>query len=60
MTKREAIILLTGFACSVKPQANHNLMEAITKAIDALEAQDRPMLCPRCGRIFAESEGREK
>lgn len=34
--------------------------EALDMAIEALEAQDRPIICPRCGRTFAESEGRER
>ena len=33
--------------------------EALGMAIEALKAQDRPIICPRCGRTFAESEGRE-
>ena len=33
--------------------------EALDMAIEALKAQDRPIICPRCGRTFAESEGRE-
>ena len=32
---------------------------ALDMAIEALKAQDRPIICPRCGRTFAESEGRE-
>lgn len=34
-------------------------IEAIDMATDVLKAQDRPIICPRCGRTFAESEGRE-
>ena len=34
-------------------------LEAVEVAIEALKAQDRPIICPRCGRTFAESEGRE-
>ena len=33
--------------------------EALDMAIEALKAQDRPIICPRCGRTFAESEGRD-
>ena len=33
---------------------------ALDIAIEALKAQDRPIICPRCGRTFAESEGREE
>lgn len=32
--------------------------QALDIAIEALKAQDRPIICPRCGRTFAESEGR--
>lgn len=35
-------------------------VDALTMAIEALKAQDRPIICPRCGRTFAESEGRER
>lgn len=35
-------------------------LEALDMAIEALKAQDRPIICPRCGRTFAESEGRER
>ncbi len=34
--------------------------EAVEMAIEALKDQDRPIICPRCGRTFAESEGREE
>ena len=34
--------------------------EAFSMAIEALKAQARPIICPRCGRTFAESEGREE
>lgn len=33
---------------------------ALAMAIDALKAQDRPIICPRCGRTFSEAEGRER
>ena len=57
MTKQEAIEILeeTGFIA-------HSMTDvdtALDMAIDALKAQDRPIICPRCGRTFAESEGRE-
>ena len=29
-------------------------------AIEAIKAQDRPIICPRCGRTFSEAEGRER
>ena len=34
-------------------------LEAVEVAIEALKAQDRPIICPRCGRTFSEAEGRE-
>lgn len=34
--------------------------DALDMAIEALKAQNRPIICPRCGRTFAESEGREE
>ena len=34
--------------------------DAIDMATDALKAQDRPIICPRCGRTFSEAEGRER
>lgn len=34
-------------------------VEAFEIAIEALKAQDRPIICPRCGRTFSEAEGRE-
>lgn len=40
-------------------KADRETVGALTMAIEALEAQDRPIICPRCGRTFAESEGRE-
>ena len=57
MTKAEAIEILeeTGFIA-------HSMTDvdtALDMAIEALKAQDRPIICPRCGRTFAESEGRE-
>ena len=58
MTKQEAIEILeeTGFIA-------HSMTDvdtALDMAIEALKAQDRPIICPRCGRTFAESEGREE
>ena len=37
-----------------------NVTKALDMAIEALKAQDRPIICPRCGRTFAESEGRSE
>lgn len=50
MKREEAIEVLIGL---------YDGSEAILMAIEALKAQDRPIICPRCGRTFAESEGRE-
>ena len=33
--------------------------EAFDMAIEALKAQEKPIICPRCGRVFATEEGRE-
>ena len=33
---------------------------ALDMAIEALKAQDRPIICPRCGRTFSEAEGRSE
>ena len=56
MTREEAINELNNIK-----KYNYTLMptEALDMAIEALKAQDRPIICPRCGRTFAESEGRE-
>ena len=50
MTREEAIKALIGL---------YDGSEAILMAIEALKAQDRPIICPRCGRTFSEAEGRE-
>ena len=55
MTKEEAIDILVGVIAANSEEEN----EALDMAIDALKAQDRPIICPRCGRTFAESEGRD-
>ena len=55
MTRSEAIDIL--FGCIEAHSEEEN--EALDMAIEALKAQDRPIICPRCGRTFAESEGRE-
>lgn len=56
MTKEEAIEIIQHIydVC-----LSDELREAFPIVLDALEAQDRPIICPRCGRVFAESEGRE-
>jgi len=57
MTREEAIkglkVLRKDFS-GYKPNE-----EMFDMAIEALKAQDRPIICPRCGRTFAESEGRD-
>ena len=63
MTKDEAIKVLTRIHKCV--YVGDELFEAekeqaLDMAIEALKAQDRPIICPRCGRTFAESEGREE
>lgn len=59
MTREEAIEELKLFKESAIPWDVPILLTAIDMAIEALKAQDRPIICPRCGRTFAESEGRE-
>ena len=60
MTKEQAIqILSTRDAHGVLCGYTGGVTEALDMAIDALKAQDRPIICPRCGRTFAESEGRD-
>ena len=60
MTKEQAIqILSTRDAHGVMCGYTSGVTEALDMAIDALKAQDRPIICPRCGRTFAESEGRD-
>lgn len=60
MTKEKARIRLI----AKREELMHKYMvkeaEVLTVAIEALKAQDRPIICPRCGRTFAESEGRER
>lgn len=55
MTREEAIKVLNEYGTLFPSDKD----EAIDMAIEALKAQDRPIICPRCGRTFAESEGRE-
>lgn len=57
MTREEAWQGLEGYALFIANGTD--LKEAINMAIEALKAQDRPIICPRCGRVFAESEGRD-
>ena len=62
MTREETKMWLDSLKKVIgKPQHQElwHYAEAIDIAIEALKAQDRPIICPRCGRTFAESEGRE-
>jgi hypothetical protein len=61
MTREEAIKILeyTLECVDEETPKGADEAEAIPMAIEALKAQDRPIICPRCGRTFAESEGRE-
>lgn len=58
MTREEARQGLEGYALFIADGTD--LKEALSMAIEALKAHDRPIICPRCGRTFAESEGRER
>ncbi len=64
MTKGEAIDIcmeVRDYLTSGNPIWNKDKVgEALDMAIEALKAQDRPIICPRCGRTFTESEGREE
>lgn len=62
MTKAEAIKIFehNKKILSVPNAAAERQLQAIDAAIEALKAQDRPIICPRCGRTFAESEGRDE
>ncbi len=60
MTKAEAIEMLVNATYSDEWQGNEKLTTAHLMAIEALTAQERPIICPRCGRTFSEAEGREK
>lgn len=59
MTKEEARIRLITKREELMHKYEFKEAEVLTMAIEALKAQDRPIICPRCGRTFAESEGRE-
>lgn len=63
MTRKETIKWLESLKAEIGKSEHRSLWhyaEAIEMAIEALKAQDRPIICPRCGRTFAESEGREE
>ena len=59
MTKDEAAKTIDYLKEDYKKLLTEEDAEALHMAIDALKAQDRPIICPRCGRTFAESEGRD-
>ena len=63
MTKEEAIQWLNGIEDKYIHGGDDDFdakrKQALDMAIEALKAQDRPIICPRCGRTFAESEGRD-
>ena len=58
MTKIEAIVQLR-LGPGINEDVSEEYNDAVNMAIEALKAQDRPIICPRCGRTFSESEGRE-
>lgn len=62
MTREEAIDIMQGALLALLLDGKGDTEEAqmVEMAIEALKAQDRPIICPRCGREFAESEGREE
>ena len=66
MTRDEAIKVLSSYDVNGvwadvdgKPYNAEEQAEAVEMAIEVLKAQDRPIICSRCGRTFAEREGRE-
>lgn len=59
MTRTEAIKQLQGMVVGADWLSPY-MVEALDMAIEALKAQDRPIICPRCGRTFSEAEGRER
>ena len=62
MTRDIAIEILTDLQNGSASELwyRENITEAIEMAIEALKEQDRPIICPRCGRTFAESEERSE
>ena len=59
MTRDEATRTICYLKEDFKKLLTKGEAEALHMAIEALKAQDRPIICPRCGRTFAESEGRD-
>lgn len=60
MTKKEARIRLLAKREELMHKYEFEEVEVLTIAIEAIKAQDRPIICPRCGRTFSEAEGRER
>lgn len=60
MTREEAITILKDISWQMGSVKRWENIEAIDMAIEALKAQDRPIICPRCGRTFSEAEGKER
>lgn len=60
MTRKEACIRLIAKREELMHKYMVKEVEVLTMAIEALKAQDRPIICPRCGRTFSEAEGRER
>lgn len=60
MNREEAIKVLRLIEYKYLIRTGSIFDTALGMAMDALKAQDRPIICPRCGRTFAESEGRDQ
>lgn len=60
MTKKEARIRLLAKREELMHKYEFEEVEVLTIAIEAIKAQNRPIICPRCGRTFSEAEGRER
>lgn len=59
MTREEAVMTINFLKEDYEQLLTEEDAEALDMAIEALKAQDRPIICPRCGRTFSEAEGRE-
>ena len=60
LTREEAIKVLENIPIAPTYGYSFNdIGDAIYIAVEALNAQDSPIICPRCGRTFSEAEGRE-
>lgn len=60
MNRKEAIKVLRLMEYEYLIRTGSIFDTALGMAMDALKAQDRPIICPRCGRTFSEAEGRER